>query len=455
MKRSYAILLVAAGLLFGSCRNGDEDDTTQEYGINSGQSGTIIAADNDQGGQTTIPSSGGTSSVQAGTSGGAGGKSGIDAGVKGGDTGESGKDASENDAEVGESGAEASDSGIDAEEIEPTDFESCYASLESECDFAELDTADEISQLACSAIKFISIPLVDGSSYGPVTIQSGPYGGAAIWNAGAGTEFVNPVNIAEVVCIPIGIMTFAQPDPVNQQLYNLRDMDWSLYTIYRPACFKEGEKYPVITWANGTCGEQAGYAALLAVVASHGFVVISSNSTWTATPPTNIVQTRALDYAEALNEDPDSILYQRLDLDKIGAMGHSQGAGATRAAAIDPRIDALILWNAGTSNDKPFLDVSGDGDIGGNTPASMAAAVNASTQPGAWVYTHRTLNTGGVNTGHLVLMEQPDRVWSLAVNWWKYMLKDDPEAKKMFVGDDCGFCNMADEFEYGHNSLLQ
>jgi hypothetical protein len=37
--------------------------------------------------------------------------------------------------------------------------------------------------------------------------------------------------------------------------------------------------------------------------------------------------------------------------------------------------------------------------------------------------------------------------------WWKYMLKDDAEAKKMFVGDGCGLCNKAEEYEYGTRGL--
>ncbi len=52
-------------------------------------------------------------------------------------------------------------------------------------------------------------------------------------------------------------------------------------------------------------------------------------------------------------------------------------------------------------------------------------------------------------------MEQPDRVVDMAVAWWKWQLKGDDEAKKMFVGDDCGLCNKDDEFDYGHNTLLQ
>jgi hypothetical protein len=218
---------------------------------------------------------------------------------------------------------------------------------------------------------------------------------------------------------------------------------------------KEGETYPVITWANGTCGETHGYSVLLGTVASYGFVIIASNSTWTNTAPTNGVQLRTLDYAKALNEDPDSILYGKLDMDHIGAMGHSQGAMATATADDDPRVKSVIFWNMGASNVKPFLSVSGDQDVGNPTLANFKTLTEGATQPGAWIYYHEILATGGNYTGHLVLMEQPERVVDMAVAWWKWQLKGDEEAKKMFVGADCGLCAPTGEYDYGVNSLLQ
>jgi hypothetical protein len=335
-------------------------------------------------------------------------------------------------------------------------FDACMASVKPLCRTRDADTAEKMEQQVCKDLEFVPIPLANGGTYGPKTIPGGPYGAKIDWNEGANTEFVNPVNSSEPICIPTGIDTFAEPAEVTADLKNTRDLDYSLYTIFRPACMKDGEKYPVITWANGTCGLTHGYAPLLGTVASHGFVVIASNSSWTNTAPTNTVQLRTLDYAAALNVDPNSPLRGRLDLDNIGAMGHSQGALATVNADDDPRVDAAIYWNAGASNEKPFINVSGDRDINASlTKESMETLTNAATQPGAWVYYHQVLETGGNATGHLVLMEQPERVWELTVAWWKWQLKGNQDAKKMFVGENCGLCNRAAEFEYGHNPLLE
>ena len=109
----------------------------------------------------------------------------------------------------------------------------------------------------------------------------------------------------------------------------------------------------------------------------------------------------------------------------------------------------------GIQSTRPFLAISGERDIGNPTPAQMDGPVQGADQPGAWLYYHQVLQTGGNFTGHLTLMEQPERVWEPTVAWFKYMLNGDEEAKKMFVGDDCGLCNSEAEFEYGANSKLQ
>jgi len=183
--------------------------------------------------------------------------------------------------------------------------------------------------------------------------------------------------------------------------------------------------------------------------------IIASNSVWTNTAPTDGVQERAIDYAESLNEDKTSPLYHRLDLDKVGAMGHSQGAAATIKAAMDPRVKSVIFWNYGTTNEKPFLTVSGDHDVMTPTVDSISMLAGKSTQPAEWLFFHQILQTGGNTTGHLVLMEQPDRVWKMAVDYWDWQLKGDEKAKKTFVGSDCGLCNSPDQYDYGVNSNVQ
>jgi hypothetical protein len=41
------------------------------------------------------------------------------------------------------------------------------------------------------------------------------------------------------------------------------DLDIALYTLFRPARLAEGQRYPVLSWGNGTCALPAGYGPLL------------------------------------------------------------------------------------------------------------------------------------------------------------------------------------------------
>jgi len=186
--------------------------------------------------------------------------------------------------------------------------------------------------------------------------------------------------------------------------------------------------------------------------------------------------TKGLDFMLAENDKPDSKYYHHIDPDKIGAMGHSQGAAATVSAAADPRIKAIIAFNSGTSTDKPFLNISGDMDLGAGTdPSSHKNSTEASPQPSAWIWYHQVpqavngSTTGSTAPGHLTLMMEPERVIEPAVAWWDMMLKGKTDAKQMFLGDSCKLCDTSTyasmwppfvgldmpAHEYGHNAMLQ
>jgi hypothetical protein len=310
----------------------------------------------------------------------------------------------------------------------------CKAMLKTKCGMREM--------AACSTVETVDI----GDLIKATEIQLGPYGAIMEQNVGKGFEI--PENSGEASCDTIAA-SFGEPADVTANVADLRDVDLKLYTMYRPACMREGETYPVITWGNGTCGQTEGYGPLLRYVASHGYVVVAANSRYTGG---NGAMTKALDFVETLNTDESSVYYKRLDLEKIGAMGHSQGGMATITAARDARIDSLIIWNGGSDAVKPFLAVSGDYDIGNPTASGLKGAVEGSSQPSAWLFYHKVPQTGAVS-GHLTLMNQPERVVEMTVAWWDYQLKGSMTARDFFVGDSCGLCNKADEFEYGANNL--
>jgi hypothetical protein len=242
---------------------------------------------------------------------------------------------------------------------------------------------------------------------------------------------------------------FGEDPKSTAMLLDTGDLDFSLYTVYRPAEFPEGVKVPVITWGNGTCAQPEGYGTLLRYVASQGFLIVAPNSRWVGSGDE---MRKGLDFVFAANNDPMSPYYQKLDTTRVGAMGHSQGGQGTVATVADSRVKAVIIWNADISTSKPFLAVSGDTDITGSTPDGMRNAVNGASVKAAFLFYHMVPMTGSAS-GHLTLMTQPQRVVEAATAWWKYILNDDAESKAFFAGSSCKLCNRKDEFEFGQHGI--
>jgi len=102
------------------------------------------------------------------------------------------------------------------------------------------------------------------------------------------------------------------------------------YAAWWPSALGQGGAlHPVITWGNGTGAPPEAYAYFLDHLASWGFVVIASRQ-----PSAGSGQELrdAIAYLQAENERAGSPFYQHLDMTRVGAMGHSQGAmGALNA----------------------------------------------------------------------------------------------------------------------------
>jgi hypothetical protein len=288
-------------------------------------------------------------------------------------------------------------------------------------------------------------------------IDLGPYGAQMDVNVGQGFE--NEIQSGDMPGNEIICQFFAGVFQEDQKLTDrLLDtsqdgitLDFSLYTVYRPAIWPDA-KLPVITWGNGTCAQPEGYGALLRYVASYGYFVVAANSRWvqSGTPAPML---HALDFAAAANADPSSPYYQKLDLDHVGAMGHSQGGAATISASSDSRVKDVIVFNGGdTGVSKPYLAISGDMDVVSTTPADMASDIDAASVPAAWLYEHDPAGMGPLR-GHLVLMLSPDRLTSVTVAWWEMMFHDDSASRALFVGPSCGLCTSSSEYEYGEHGL--
>jgi len=116
----------------------------------------------------------------------------------------------------------------------------------------------------------------------------------------------------------------------------------AIFDLYYPRNYAAlGFKSPIITWGNGTNATPAMYSTLLAHFASYGFTVIASTLT-------NTGSGREIDagahYLIMQDHTRGSVFEDRLAVDQIAAVGHSQGAGgATRAATNDPTVIKTLM----------------------------------------------------------------------------------------------------------------
>lgn len=79
-------------------------------------------------------------------------------------------------------------------------------------------------------------------------------------------------------------------------------------------------------------------------LASMGFVVYSEPSSWDGNDAK-----KAFDWLEAKNNDPNSRLYHKLNMERVAICGHSQGGmEAQGCAKVDKRVACLMLLNSGS-----------------------------------------------------------------------------------------------------------
>jgi len=93
------------------------------------------------------------------------------------------------------------------------------------------------------------------------------------------------------------------------------------FKIYYPANLSQGT--PVITWGNGTNTQPEDYTNIHSHLASWGFIVIDNYERGTVKGDSIL---EAAKFMVRQNTNSNSIFYQKIDVNRIGAVGHSQGA---------------------------------------------------------------------------------------------------------------------------------
>jgi hypothetical protein len=212
-----------------------------------------------------------------------------------------------------------------------------------------------------------------------------------------------------------------------------------MFTLFRPMDLRQGGLcHPVITWGNGTGSSPSLYKVLLNHLASHGFVVIASNSPNVAQgdPPPMLA---GVTWVLEQNADPTSVMYQRIDTTHVGATGHSQGAFATTTAGADARITSIAPLCGATAQRNlhgPAMLFCGGMDTTVPCSTIMSAYTGITNQPvmlaeylaadhASWI-TFRGTTPGPVEI--------------TVTAWMRVHLMGDSSLRGRFYGPSCTLC---------------
>lgn len=122
---------------------------------------------------------------------------------------------------------------------------------------------------------------------------------------------------------------------VSFKSFNADSVVFKEYEIWYPTELeKSSNKYPVVVIANGTGITASKYKSFFKHLASWGFVVIGNEDENSRSGESS---SKSLDYILKLNEDKNSIFYNKIDTGNIGIGGHSQGGVGT--------INAVNNWD--------------------------------------------------------------------------------------------------------------
>jgi hypothetical protein len=219
------------------------------------------------------------------------------------------------------------------------------------------------------------------------------------------------------------------------------------YTMFRPTDLNTGFKHPPTTWGNGLSTTPAAYVALLTTVASHGFVVIASNSTGITAQ-----QVRSgLEWLIAQN-DVAGDFQGKLVVDCASAIGYSMGGGAATTASAHPAVKAIVsmhgLQASSGSNPAPLLLMTSTDDTFVTKAANAQPSYNrASAQQPTILATLNCpaagmdycLSISGIG-GHAIPLDNAHGDRAPLVAWLRYWIYGDLGARGFFFGPDCTLC---------------
>lgn len=231
------------------------------------------------------------------------------------------------------------------------------------------------------------------------------------------------------------------------------------HTVFRPedlSPFGKNEKLPVIAWGNGACANSPWeHVNFLSEVASHGFLVVAigpmpAEGERGRGSSTSSQLTDAINWAIAQNNDKSGKYYNKLDISKIAVSGMSCGGLQTLETAPDPRVTTAVICNSGIIGEQgggmpgiPALKKDHLAKLHTPTLYILGGETDIAYQNGMDDFkriNHVPVFVANMDVGHGGTYSKPHggEFAKVATAWYKWHLKGDKEAAKMFTGQPSG-----------------
>jgi dienelactone hydrolase len=214
---------------------------------------------------------------------------------------------------------------------------------------------------------------------------------------------------------------------------------------------------PAISFGHGFLQTTSRYLSTLQHLASHGFIVIASDSETSLFPSHGNFASdlsRCLTYLEQQNAAAGSFLAGKVDIAAFGISGHSMGGGASLlAAGTDLRIRAIAVEAPAETNPSavaasaslaaPALLIVGDADTIVPTASHGQLMYNAIRTPRQVANIRGGYHCGfidsagiGCDSSSLARADQLLTTRRLLTSWFSLYLKDSPSPWRVIWGPD-------------------
>jgi dipeptidyl aminopeptidase/acylaminoacyl peptidase len=201
-------------------------------------------------------------------------------------------------------------------------------------------------------------------------------------------------------------------------------------------------------------GSPSDYTSLLKFLASHGFVVIGSTAgnVQDGGSSGNQFRNKMVEVAEWVveqNSNSSSELHQKIDTEKIGAAGHSQGGYGASEAGQNPLITTTVssCGAVGSGNQQgPALILCGgnDNNSGARCSDHPEDAYNGTNNVPVMKGEYHNADHGWcMDFMGSSDPDNPHEMLMAMTAWFRYHLMGDEEYKSWFYGpeSECGLCN--------------